>query len=45
LVDERAPRVEVVRPAGADFVVVLVFLGARGFVGRGMFGPLVIDRS
>jgi hypothetical protein len=42
LVDERAPRVEVVRPTGADSVVVLVFLVARGFVVTGMMDPLVI---
>jgi hypothetical protein len=45
LVEERAPRVEVVRPTGAAFVVVPVFLGARGFVVTGMFGPLVVDKS
>src|ERR1039458_2766353 len=45
LVDERAPRVEVVRPAGTDFVVVLVFLGARGFVVTGIIGPLVIAEA
>jgi hypothetical protein len=45
LVEERAPRVEVVRPAGADFAVVPVFLGDRGFVVTGMFDPLVVDRS
>jgi hypothetical protein len=36
LVDERAPRVDVVLPTDADFVVVLVFRVARGFVVTGM---------
>src|ERR1035437_2859485 len=45
LVDERAPRVEVVRPTGADFVVVLVYLGARGFVVTGIIGPLVMAEA